>query len=460
MSTVAINGLNFLDCSGNLLEFVDRFHLIDSTFYDHPEADGTTLTIADSTAYLERIAFLSSIESAPDLIDVLQPQEKENCNPSSTTDIKKILTNNSVVIITQGLFDSSIWGLGAVIYSCGSSEITIFNSTFKNNSATCCSTQPIICDGAILRIFQSSLDVRDCRFEHNEGFLSVTIGGDVSFTHSTFSHHYSIHNIIIAAVIMVYSNLSISYSIFINNTIISVVEGYSSVISIDHSKFLNNSGNYLIVIFPKKATITLNEFVSNRIMSALVFLRYYTLPGTIIDNIFINNSALYDILINSDCEPGLSVYLGSSRCIECPEHWYRNLVGLLVAAFVAGILLVIFMLALNLTVAVGTLNGILFYANIVASNTDAYFPLSSAPNVVSVFISWLNLDFGFDICVYEGMTVEAKALLQLAFPAYVILLVAVIIIVSEYSSKFARIVGKGNPVAVLATMILVSYTNL
>ena len=118
------------------------------------------------------------------------------------------------------------------------------------------------------------------------------------------------------------------------------------------------------------------------------------------------------------------------------------------------------MLALNLTVAVGTLNGVLFYANIVASNTDAYFPLSSTPNFVSIFILWLNLDISFDICIYEGMTVDAKAMLQLAFPAYVILLVVFIIVINEYSSKFTKIVGRGNPVAVLTTMILISYANL
>jgi hypothetical protein len=312
-----------------------------------------------------------------------------------------------------------------------------------------------------LIIFQSSLDVRDCLFEYNQGYISVTIEGDASFTHSTFSHHYnSNYNIDAKVIFVVNSNLSISYSSFINNTI-SAVEGYlSSVISIDHSIFANNSANLLISLFPERVTIALNEFISNRIASALVTIGYFTLPGTIINNIFIDNSAPYDILINSDCKPGLSLSLGSSRCIECPEHWYLNLVGLLVTAIVAGVLLVIFMLALNLTVAVGTLNGILFYANIVASNTDAYFPLSSAPNVASVFVSWLNLDFGFDICVYEGMTVEVKALLRLAFPAYVILLVVIVIVISEYSSKFARIIGKGNPVAVLATMILVSYTNL
>ena len=52
-----------------------------------------------------------------------------------------------------------------------------------------------------------------------------------------------------------------------------------------------------------------------------------------------------------------------------------------------------------------------------------------------------------------------KALLQLAFPAYVIILVIIVIVASECSSKFAKIVGKGNPVAVLATLILLSYAK-
>ena len=42
------------------------------------------------------------------------------------------------------------------------------------------------------------------------------------------------------------------------------------------------------------------------------------------------------------------------------------------ASFVAGIALIIVMLALNLTVAVGTLNGILFYANVLAVNIDTF----------------------------------------------------------------------------------------
>ena len=40
----------------------------------------------------------------------------------------------------------------------------------------------------------------------------------------------------------------------------------------------------------------------------------------------------------------------------------------MVGAFIGGMALVMLMLALNMAVAVGTLNGILFYANIVAAN--------------------------------------------------------------------------------------------
>ena len=52
-----------------------------------------------------------------------------------------------------------------------------------------------------------------------------------------------------------------------------------------------------------------------------------------------------------------------------------------------------------------------------------------------------------------------KALLQLAFPAHIVFLVIIVIVASECSSNFAKIVGKGSPVAVLATLILLCYAN-
>ena len=111
-----------------------------------------------------------------------------------------------------------------------------------------------------------------------------------------------------------------------------------------------------------------------------------------------------------------------------------------------------------MTIAVGTLNGILLYGNILAANADTYFLPFSSPNFATVFISWLNLDAGFDIHFFKGMDKYDKTQIQLAFPAYIILLVVIVIILSECSTKFTRIIGKYNPIAVLTTMILISYT--
>ena len=43
---------------------------------------------------------------------------------------------------------------------------------------------------------------------------------------------------------------------------------------------------------------------------------------------------------------------------------------------------------------------------------------------------------------------------------YVILLVVVVIVISEHSTKFARLIGRKNPVATLDTLILLSYSKL
>lgn len=140
--------------------------------------------------------------------------------------------------------------------------------------------------------------------------------------------------------------------------------------------------------------------------------------------------------------PDLYPSLGSSRCIHCTESWHRDLIGIAIAGFVAGIALVILMLALNMTVAVGTLNGLLFYANIVAANADSHYSSKFRD-----YLCIMDLDIGFDIfflvrnnnpeLVFNEHTqlYIYKALLQLAFPTYVILLVITAIVASECSSK-------------------------
>ena len=127
----------------------------------------------------------------------------------------------------------------------------------------------------------------------------------------------------------------------------------------------------------------------------------------------------------------------------------------MIAVLITGIILVTLLLVLNLTVAVGTFNGLIFYANIVGSTSE---PLCFAlPQFV---VMWLNLESGLDVCFINGLDAYWKTRLKFAFPTYVFVLVASIIVISRFSPKFSRIVGKRNPVATLNTLILLSYSKL
>ena len=159
------------------------------------------------------------------------------------------------------------------------------------------------------------------------------------------------------------------------------------------------------------------------------------------------------------CQQHLSLSLGSSRCLPCPRYWRAVFAAILIAATLAGILLVIALLSLNMTVAVGLINGFIFYTNIVAANSAIFFP-SSEPSFPTVFVAWLNLDLGIDVCFFDGLDTYTKTWLQLIFPFYIISLVVIIIKISEHSPRFVRLIGKRDPIATLATLILLSYAKL
>ena len=121
-----------------------------------------------------------------------------------------------------------------------------------------------------------------------------------------------------------------------------------------------------------------------------------------------------------------------------------------------GIILVILLILLKTTVASGTLNGLIFYANIADANRDIFIPQGGW---LRVFISWLNLDFGFSTCFYSGMDMYGYTWLQFLFPFYIWMLIVILIVISRRSAWVTKRVGS-NPVAVLATLILLSYAKL
>ena len=117
-----------------------------------------------------------------------------------------------------------------------------------------------------------------------------------------------------------------------------------------------------------------------------------------------------------------------------------------------------FLLVLKMTVSTGTINGLIFFANIVAANQAIFFPPGSS-NILTVFIAWLNLDLGIETCFYNGMDEYARTWLQFAFPIYIWATVGTIIVVSHFISTISRILGN-NPISVLATLFLISYAKI
>ena len=164
-------------------------------------------------------------------------------------------------------------------------------------------------------------------------------------------------------------------------------------------------------------------------------------------------------LICGMCKDGYSLSVGSSKCMTCSDLYPLFTFLLILGALIFGIVLVFVILALNITVATGTINGILFYANVVFVNRQIFLRFSS-PNPATIFISWLNLGIGFDACFYKGMDEYIKTWLFFAFPLYVISIFVAIFLLGKRSSKFANLIGKRDPIATLATLIFLSYTRL
>ena len=158
-------------------------------------------------------------------------------------------------------------------------------------------------------------------------------------------------------------------------------------------------------------------------------------------------------LLCGACKENYSLVLGTSHCEQCNNSH----LALIILFAVMGVALVFLLVVCKLTMATGTLSGLVFYANIVGVNRTLFLPEGSP--TLSVFIAWLNLDFGIEVCFYDGMDAYSQTWLQFVFPVYLWVIVGLVILVSNYSHRFANLLGN-NPVPILATLILLSYAKI
>ena len=154
------------------------------------------------------------------------------------------------------------------------------------------------------------------------------------------------------------------------------------------------------------------------------------------------------------CKENLSRVLGTSNCKKCTNK-YTPLIAM--SWLISGFILVMCLMLLNLTVSVGTINGLTFYANIIRAQHTTFF--TPDDKFLSKFIAWLNLDVGTEMCLYDGLDSYVITWLQYVYPLYIWLIAAIIIILSHYSSRMSKLCGK-NILQVLATLFLISYARL
>ena len=160
-------------------------------------------------------------------------------------------------------------------------------------------------------------------------------------------------------------------------------------------------------------------------------------------------------ILCSQCQHDLSMVFGSSRCMKCTN--VHILITIIV--IVAGVVLVVLLYLLNLTVTKATINGIILYANIISINYSVFLTDNNIFNPLQIFISFTNLDLGFETCFYNGMNSYVKMWLNLFFPILLIIISFSIIIASRYSSRILRLTYSRS-LPVLATLFLLSYTSV
>lgn len=163
----------------------------------------------------------------------------------------------------------------------------------------------------------------------------------------------------------------------------------------------------------------------------------------------------HDGLLCGSCTNGHSDVFGSSGCHRCSNS---SLATLLLFAFL-GIFLVALLFAGHITLSSGYFNGVILYANAVSLYPYLLYPNNYSPtrNPASIMIAWLNLNIGFELCFYDGMSSLAETTLRLSFPIYLLFLAVVIFIVLRRtrSRMFTH-----PPVQVLCTILWLSYVSL
>ena len=169
----------------------------------------------------------------------------------------------------------------------------------------------------------------------------------------------------------------------------------------------------------------------------------------------------------SHCPNGTSVVLGSPDCKHCPPGYTVLTVFIFL---LAGPLLIFSLYALQLTLATGTLNGVIFYAQAANAGLVDMLNIHLAGHsskavwilgrICITVLSFLNLNLGgFSLCFLGNLSELSKAGFSLLFPIYLLTIIVFLIFLSRFSQKLSNHIAHSS-VQVLVTVVHLSFSNL
>ena len=158
-----------------------------------------------------------------------------------------------------------------------------------------------------------------------------------------------------------------------------------------------------------------------------------------------------------------SAVFGSMECRKCSNWWLLSVV----IYIIAGPLLIYILYVFKLTLTIGTLNGVIFYAQAANAGLIQLMSLSYEENSIMlkihkicyIVLGFLNLNVGFPHCFFNEMNQLWKTGLSLAYPVYLQIIATSMIVLSHYSTKFSNRTSHSS-VQVLVTVVHLSFSKL
>ena len=127
-----------------------------------------------------------------------------------------------------------------------------------------------------------------------------------------------------------------------------------------------------------------------------------TITFTLVNNSDMQCNSHRSGLLCSQCSKGKSLKLGSNECGNCNNSF----VAMIILFFFAGIGLIGLIIMLNLTVLVGTVNGLIFYANILKMYEHIFF-FQKVQFLLSISsyhgLTWILGSIFYTIHIFKGV---------------------------------------------------------